>query len=229
MPELHGFGKIQAVFFDAVGTVLFPVRSAPTIYAEAALRYGLTISTAEVLTRFNAAFMAEEAVDATASWVTSEERERDRWQRIVSSCLPGSPPECFHWLYDHFAKPESWQVPAEAVALFTRLNDLGLQLGLASNYDRRLHQVLAGRNELELLRPRVVVSSVVGVRKPSQDFFAQVITLAGCRADEILYIGDDRQNDYEGARSAGLQALLLDERGKHTDVTRRIQSLTEVG
>jgi FMN phosphatase YigB (HAD superfamily) len=35
----------------------------------------------------------------------------------------------------------------------------------------------------------------------------------GLAAKEILFVGDDRANDYDGALAAGLQAALIDEGG----------------
>jgi FMN phosphatase YigB (HAD superfamily) len=40
------------------------------------------------------------------------------------------------------------------------------------------------------------------------------------KADEWLYVGDDRAIDYDGARAAGLHALLFDPRSRHADLGR---------
>lgn len=219
----------KAVFFDAVGTVIHPAVGAPTIYARTAEQYGLTVTPTEVLERFTAAFLAEERVDATAGWVTSEAREVARWQAIVATALPGAPADCFDSLYGHFSKPEAWEVPAEASELLDRLASAGLALGLASNYDSRLRSVLAGRPELAPLRSRVVISSEVGVRKPAVGFFAHVAAVAGCHANEIVFVGDDLGNDYQGATAAGMTAVLLDPGDRHPDIRPRVRSLSELG
>ena len=49
---------VRAVFFDAVGTLLFPDPPAPVIYAEAARGHGLHISLEDVRDRFIAAYRA---------------------------------------------------------------------------------------------------------------------------------------------------------------------------
>lgn len=218
----------RAVFFDAVGTVLHPVRGAPAVYADAAVRYGLPGDPAAILARFRDSYLRQEAIDEAAGWVTDEAREFERWQAIVRETLSGAPAECFDLLYRHFAKPESWEVPADAAGLFERLAGRGLVLGLASNYDSRLRSVLAGRPELERLGGRVVVSSEVGVRKPGAGFFARVADLAGCRRQEVVLVGDDLENDYRGARAAGMRAVLLDPSGRHSSVPDRVTSLDEL-
>jgi putative hydrolase of the HAD superfamily len=221
---------IRAVFFDAVGTLLHPEPSAPVIYAAAARRQGLDLSAGEVRERFVTAFRTEERADRAAGWVTSEARELARWRRIVAETLAGVPdPEgCFAELFDHFARPAAWRVDPHAAALFARLQDRSVVVGLASNYDARLWSVVSGHPELAPLADRVVVSATVGFRKPAPEFFAEVVRVAGCAPGEILFVGDDLENDYEGATAAGMPAVLLDPRGRFPGVDRRISELGEL-
>jgi putative hydrolase of the HAD superfamily len=51
------------------------------------------------------------------------------------------------------------------------------------------------------------------VAKPSTDFFQSVINEAPVEAPKILHVGDNIQADYYGALGAGMQALLLSEKG----------------
>lgn len=229
MPPLLHPG-IRAVFFDAVGTLLFPEPSAPEVYAEVARRHGLAVTPDEVMCRFVAAFRAEEEVDRAARWVTEEARELTRWQRIVADALSGvrTPGACFGELNSHFARPSSWRLNPDAPAVLRPLRDRGLVLGIASNFDERLRPVVDGFPELEPLRDRVVISAAVGHRKPSGRFFAEMTRLAGVDPSDIMLVGDDLCNDYEGASSAGLAAVLLDPRDRHPDVPHRIRRLGEL-
>ena len=218
----------RAVYFDAVGTVIHPARGAPAMYAEAARRYGLAVEPADVLPRFVEAYRAHEAIDAAGGWRTDEAREVARWRAIVAHALPGSPEECFRDLYDHFATPDAWVCQPDAAPTFEHLHALGLTLGLASNYDARLRSVVAGRPELARLAGRVLVSAALGVRKPGAKFFDAVVASAGCAAGDILFVGDDVDNDYAGATAAGMVAVLLDPHDKHPEVPRRVRRLGEV-
>src|SRR5438034_1185952 len=111
---------IKAVFFDAVGTLLFPMPSAPLIYSATALRAGLDIPHEVIRERFLAAYHVEETVDRAAGWATSEEREFARWRRIVTETLAGVPdPEaCFRELFKYFSQPSAWTVNPDASAVF---------------------------------------------------------------------------------------------------------------
>src|SRR5262249_7238665 len=152
----------------------------------------------------------QEALDQSAGWRTSEERERRRWQAIVGEVLDDvcDADRCFQELFTHFGHPGAWHCDPEAAEVLTELDRRGYVLGLASNYDARLHPVVAGFPELRPLRP-VVISSEAGWRKPSPQFFGALCALAGLPPAEILHVGDDRVNDYEGALAAGLRALLV--------------------
>lgn len=203
---------VRAVFFDAVGTLLYPIVPPPETYAQAARRQGITLDPTVVLSRFRSAFRAEEEADRATGWVTSEMREVERWRRIVAASLPELPdPERgFSELFTHFARPDAWAVLRDAGAFLTELERRGLILGIGSNLDARLLNIIAGHDVLKPLAQRVVVSAAVGHRKPSAKFFAAVIRAAGCSAGEVVFVGDEAANDFDGATAAGLRAILTE-------------------
>lgn len=221
---------IRAVFFDAVGTLLFPEPAAPVVYAEAARRHQLLLSPDDVRERFVEAYRTQELADRVRGWQTSEGREHDRWHRIVTETLRGvaDPDGCFRELYEHFAQPSAWRVDRDTGHLLTRLRERGLVVGLGSNYDARLWSVLEGFPALAPVSGRVVVSAAIGFRKPAAEFFHEVVRVAGCLPQEVLFVGDDLDNDYVGATAAGLPAVLFDEGNTHRSVPNRIRRLTDL-
>lgn len=52
-------------------------------------------------------------------------------------------------------------------------------------------------------------TSALILGKPSAAFFAGAVASLGCPASEVVMIGDDALADVEGARSAGLQGILV--------------------
>ena len=193
--------SVRAIFFDAVGTLLFPEPSAIEVYRAAAARRGLLLSSDEIRSRFITAYQAEEATDQSANWITSEPREEMRWRRIVGTTLKGvaDPDACFRELFEHFARPQAWRVNPDAEFVLARLRERSLVLGIGSNYDSRLHSVLEGIPALATVRDRVVISAAIGFRKPAREFFREMARRAGCAAREVLFVGDDVGNDYHGA------------------------------
>jgi putative hydrolase of the HAD superfamily len=201
----------RAVFFDAVGTLLFPRTPVARTYAEHACRHGANMSEEQVRHAFREAFARQEQLDLAAGWRTDEARERTRWRAIVADVLPAADAEpCFAGLWDWFADPAAWSVHPEAAEILTELSHRGLSVGIGSNFDARLLPLVDHFPELAPVRGRCVVSSLVGWRKPAPEFFAALAGVAGCEPAQVLYVGDDPRNDLEGATAAGLRAVLLD-------------------
>jgi putative hydrolase of the HAD superfamily len=202
---------IRAVFFDAVGTLLHPEPSAADAYAAVGARFGSRLSRAVVIKRFGAAFQRQEELDRAPGHRTNEEREVLRWRSIVAEVVDdvADVDGCFRELYDHFARPDAWRVDPDAAATLRALAERGLALGVCSNFDHRLRGLVQARPELAGVS-RLVVSSEVGWKKPAAGFFAEVVRAAELRPEQILMVGDDEENDFAGARAAGLDALLFD-------------------
>jgi putative hydrolase of the HAD superfamily len=210
---------VRAVVFDAVGTVLHPEPAAALVYAEVGRKHGCAAPLEVIRERFTAAFRGQEVHDYEMGLRTCEARERERWQQIVAAVLfdADDPKSCFEELFEHFAQPQHWRVDAGATSVIGILVEQGLTMALASNFDRRLHAVGRGLIPLSTIR-HIVVSSEVGWRKPARQFFDAVCQSVGEPAEKILFLGDDLVNDYEGARAAGIRAVLFDPRGLHRGV-----------
>jgi putative hydrolase of the HAD superfamily len=219
---------VRAVFFDAVGTLIHPEPAAADAYHLIGGRHGSRLSLNEVRARFAAAFREEEVFDAGQGHRTDEQREVQRWQRIVRRVLDDVAPTggCFGELYDHFARSDAWRLEADAARLVGALRGAGYRVGLASNFDHRLRDVVAGLTDLPPL-DHLGISSEIGWKKPARPFFAALSELTGLSPGEILLVGDDLDNDFHGARAAGLHALMLDPRDR-CGVAPRIRSLGEL-
>jgi putative hydrolase of the HAD superfamily len=219
-----------AVAFDAVGTLIHPHPPAADVYAAVGRRFGSRLGVSEIRTRFPAAFAAQEQIDRHGDLATDEPRELRRWRTIVAHVLDdvADPAACFAELHDHFARPNAWRCDADAAGLIARLVRAGYRLALASNYDGRLRAVVAG---LPALAPvtTLVISSEVGWRKPAGRFFARLADSLGVPVEAVLYVGDDLANDYDGARQAGLRAVLYDPRDRHPELgTGRLRRLGDL-
>jgi putative hydrolase of the HAD superfamily len=218
---------VRAVFFDAVGTLLHPDPSPAYVYATVGRQFGCRYSEEEVGTRFRAAFRAEDEADRCAGWRTGEERELARWHRIVATVLDGltgrAAEECFRELWAHFARPEAWRCDPDAATVLVELARRGYVLGMASNFDGRLHRVAAGLPALAALAC-IVISSEVGWRKPAPEFFAALCASVELPPAQVLVVGDDPTND-GAARAAGLHVRLL--AGAGPDGLDRLRDLLE--
>jgi putative hydrolase of the HAD superfamily len=96
----------------------------------------------------------------------------------------------------------------DAPPALSELRDRGLRVVCVSNWDCSLPGVLE-RCGLGSLLDGTVTSAVAGARKPDPSIFDPALALAQCDPADALHVGDSPEEDVEGARAAGIPALLL--------------------
>ncbi len=222
---------IRAVLFDAVGTLIYADPPVAATYAEVGHRFGSTLDEATICERFRRALASEDEIDRTVHRLrTDQSREHERWRRIVAEvfCEVSDPAPIFDDLWRHFASPESWCVYDDVPACLERIAASGTTLGIASNFDDRLHAIVNSLVPLEHCR-HLFVSSQLRWRKPAVNFFREIERNLGMASHEILLVGDDSENDYRAATNAGWQAAFLDREGrKQTAASASVRSLAEL-
>jgi HAD superfamily hydrolase (TIGR01549 family) len=82
----------------------------------------------------------------------------------------------------------------------------GVWVGVAGNQTVRAARLL---RRLELPVDALATSGEWGVAKPDPAFFSRVIEWAPGVAEEIVYVGDHRDNDMLPAQAAGLRTALI--------------------
>ncbi len=215
------------IFFDAVGTLLLPESSPAEVYASVGRQFGSRLDASTVASRFSVAVLRQERDDAESGLRTSEARELARWRAIVAEVLDdvSDAEACFQTLYTHFSRTSAWRCAEDAAEVLNALSARGHLVGIASNFDRRLRPLVESLPSLRAVR-LLVISSEVGWRKPAAAFFEAMCRSIHAPAQQILHVGDDLANDFEGASAAGMQALLLDRRQSAPSVQdHRIESL----
>ncbi|MGH2600303.1 MAG: HAD family hydrolase, partial [Dehalococcoidia bacterium] len=81
----------------------------------------------------------------------------------------------------------------------------GIWVGIAGNQTVRAAELL---RMLDLPCDAVATSGEWGVAKPTLEFFDRVAEFAPGERDEILYVGDHRDNDIVPAKAAGFRTAL---------------------
>jgi putative hydrolase of the HAD superfamily len=97
---------------------------------------------------------------------------------------------------------------AEVPGALRELRALGLRLVVVSNWDVSLHERLV-ETGLAALVDGAIASAEAGVAKPDPAIFARGLEIAGVEPDAAVHVGDSLVEDVEGARAAGLRAVLL--------------------
>jgi putative hydrolase of the HAD superfamily len=100
----------------------------------------------------------------------------------------------------------------EVAGVLAALAERGVARVVVSNWDVSLHDVLE-RTRLRALLDGVVTSAEFGAAKPDPAIFAHALDLAGATPAEAVHAGDDLEADVEGARAAGIAAVLVSRDG----------------
>ncbi|XP_025905233.1 haloacid dehalogenase-like hydrolase domain-containing protein 3 [Nothoprocta perdicaria] len=111
-------------------------------------------------------------------------------------------------LYRDFCSARTWETLPGAEETLSGCRQRGFRMGVVSNFDRRLEQVLSQcnlRHHFEF----VVTSEDVGFAKPDRRIFEQALRLGGVRPEQAAHVGDDYVRDYAAARAAGMHSFLL--------------------
>jgi putative hydrolase of the HAD superfamily len=115
----------------------------------------------------------------------------------------------------------------DAIPGLRALRERGLTLVIASNWDCSLPDWLGPPGLLELV-DGIVTSAEVRAAKPAPEVFLRALEVADVRPDEALHVGDSLANDIEGARAAGIRALLVARAGEPPSDVEAVRSLEEV-
>ena len=204
---------LRVIFFDAAGTLIGLPRGAAFHYVDVASRHGLSLPLAEMDGAFRQVW--REMPAPTVTRVRRPDDDKGWWRRFVGRVLdrcavaPGALDReaYFEELFAEFAKPGVWDVFPETRSVLARLAG-EYQLGIISNFDRRLRLIIDELGIAPLFK-HIVISSEVGADKPDPWIFQEALRLAGVRASEALHVGDEPQGDWEGAAQAGLQVFKL--------------------
>lgn len=98
--------------------------------------------------------------------------------------------------------------PAREV--LAKLRERGMRLGLCSNapYPPALMREQLERLDLHQYFDAVLFSSEIGWRKPDPRVFTEILGRMGLPARSVWFVGDEWVADIEGARDAGMRAIL---------------------
>ncbi len=226
---------VEVIFFDAAGT-LFHVRgSVGEIYTAIARKYDVTSQPAEVEEAFVRAFRAKstEGIPPHAS-VDRSRAERRWWMDVVRQAFAERMPESvlpvyFEEVFDAFRGPAGWELYSDTMATLRKLRAHGYRLGILSNFDTRLQDVVRNLG-IGGFFDSIVFSWCAGFAKPDERIFQHALKEMRVPATGALHVGDSLEEDYKGASRAGMHALLLDRENDFSDADGilRITSLSEL-
>jgi putative hydrolase of the HAD superfamily len=220
---------LECVFLDAGNTLLGPWPSFEGRLVQVASRHGVSLEEASV----EAAIMA---ADRDAIWPTDwtdPATQREFWFGFYVDVLDrlghgGDHAELAKALSDAFVDPAAYKLYDDAGPALAALAKRGLKLGIISNFEPWLRDVLRLEGVLDLFSA-LAISGVLGVAKPQPEIFEYALEAAGVRASASIHVGDHPEVDAAAARAVGIHPVLIDRFERvPPEAGPRIGSLTEL-
>ncbi|GIU96724.1 MAG: hypothetical protein KatS3mg013_0527 [Actinomycetota bacterium] len=213
--------RVRAVFFDVGETLVHPAPSFAERFAAVLAREGVArpldavvAASAVVGDRFLEAARAEER------WTTSPERSARFWLDVYARMLErlGLPSSdgLRDLLYREFTDPASYELFEDVVPTLDALGDRGALLGIVSNFEAWLEDLLERLGVRERFPVRVI-SGIEGVEKPDPALWRRALERAGIEPEAAAFVGDSPALDVEPAAALGMRAVLIDRRGRFPD------------
>ncbi len=218
----HVTEELDAVVFDA-GKTLWDFKYRPeALFAEALSRQGVKVDQAKLS---EAVRKAERRFDEEFSGLNPKEQETPLWRRYdsflakelgVGMDLDRFAKDCEDIFHRETYDVGNWTAYPDTMPTLDALRARGFKLGMISNASDLARKVL--RNlDMERRFDFIVISSEVGVNKPSPDIFHLALRQAKVHPHRAVYVGDRLNIDVKGARRAGMQAILLDREDLYPD------------
>lgn len=208
--------QIQAVFFDAAGTLIHLAQTVGEGYSQVAKRHGIELDPEATDRAFRIAWRSMPPMGSPLG-EDGNRSEKHWWRIIVDRVLDSSPPDpppelrdsYFEDLFESYADPLQWRLYPEVPEILGTLKQQGLRLFVLSNFDSRLLRILDGLGLSEEFE-EVFYSGAIGHSKPSAQAFDHGLRSCGLSAAQCLHVGDDPEADWQGAANAGFQVFRLD-------------------
>jgi putative hydrolase of the HAD superfamily len=215
---------LRAVVFDVDFTIAKPGPDlGPEGYRRLGERFGLTLDPAR---------HDEARASAIGELKRHPELDHDEeiWvlftERIIRGMGgEGATYECAVEMTRAWEHSAHFELYEDALPTLADLRGRGLKLGLLSNTSRDL-DVFVAHHGLDV--DAVLTSHAHGKTKPHESIFRAMLGLLDVPPGDAVMVGDTIDDDVEGARAVGMQAVLLDREGRYPGVDGRLDDLREL-
>jgi len=215
--------RLEAIFFDAGGTLFYPDRSVTL-----APLYQRGVHPTETQL-YAAERHAKHDLDAVAA--RRHKVDQQYWENYYGYLLQSlniNDVSLRLALVNAARTSSNWRYVLPGTSEILHKLALNYKLGVISNSDGRIANLFAA-SELAGCFLSITDSGQVGHEKPDRRIFEAALRSLNASAEKSIYIGDIYSVDYLGAVKAGMYGLLLDPAGTYaTTATPRIEVLTEL-
>ncbi len=207
---------VKAVFFDAGNTLLLPHPSVEEVCAQVMEEHGYRVCLPDLRRGLEIAERYyEERYWSDDTFWASEEEAAAMWSEMYALAVAEAGVEeassrvLGRALYDEFGRGDRWALYPDVLPAMERLMEMGMRMGVISNWDVRLPG-LCHHLGLSPYLEFVISSANLGRIKPEVSIFRIALERVGVAPEEAVHVGDHYYADVLGARAAGIHPVLLD-------------------
>jgi len=211
----------RAVFFDAGETLVHPAPTFPDLFASIVTREGFPRAPEDVIAASSVVMdRFSEAARDRVLWTTSPERSRAFWlgvyERMLDALDLPSGDGLRDTLYREFTDLRNYALFDDVRGVLGDLAAAGLSLGIVSNFEAWLDELLAALGVRDAFPVRVI-SGVEGIEKPDPRIFELAMSRAGVGPEGSVYVGDNPEFDVDPPAALGMFTVLIDRRDRHEE------------
>ena len=235
--SLDGIDLPKVIFFDAMGTLFDLKSSVGEIYQQYALKYGV-FANADLLDRaFLKSFKSAPPLAFSKNEIAViKEQEFVWWKNVVATTFAqigllekfSNFANFFAEVYQYFATTDPWYVFPDTIETLEKWRDREVELGVISNFDTRLIEILDILNLSEFFTS-ITISSMAGAAKPEPNIFQIALNKHLIIAQQAWHIGDSVTADYQGAKDAGISSFWLNRKGQPLNIKNQLPNLSSLG
>lgn len=225
---------LRAVLFDATGTLIELREPVGESYARVARSHGVDLPAWRIEDAWKRIVAGRELrcfPDAAKEDVPR--LERAWWHGVVRATFRATDQTAlfrdfeafFDELFAWYATGDAWKLRGDVAGTLEKLRARGLRLGVVSDFDYRLTEVLDTLGIAGLFET-VVLAGAHGTKKPDPKLFGAALADLRVTAQEAAYVGDDEERDLAGARAAGLGALDVRSLESFAELPQRLANLS---
>ena len=204
-----------AIVFDATGTLIQATESVGEVYHRVALQHGVDLPAWRIEDAFrrvlrHAPIRGVEGDGAAGRrageiqwWV---ERIRQTFQATDSTARFDDFPRFAHSLFEAYRAPGAWQLRPGIREVLQSLRDRQIPLGVISNFDHRLPEIL-DRTEIIDFFCFIEIPSNSGQVKPDPRLFEAAADRLDRSLSGLMYVGDDPPERLDRIASLGVRVV----------------------
>lgn len=205
----------DAITFDATGTLFESTASIGEVYARVARDHGVELPAWRLEDGFRrilrqAGPRGLDGEDAAAR----RAGEVEWWFEVIRQTFQATDSTArfadfrafASALFDAFRAPGAWRLRPGIAELLAELRREGCRLGVVSNFDHRLPEILEHLG-IHHYFETTQIPSRAGVAKPAAALFEAAARDLDCRPDALVYVGDDSPECLAAIRSLGLTVV----------------------